>query len=76
MEDIVQFYCSKYTYTKASAHMHDLQQSGFQPGALVSGNMRNRVFRNLVAGELSGCNSVARWGAQAVLVQSQKLTSA
>lgn len=50
VEDIVHFYCSKYAYTKASTHVAKLEQSGFQPGALVSGNTRKRVLANLQAG--------------------------
>jgi hypothetical protein len=51
VEDIVEFYCSKYAYTKASTHVAKLEQSGFQPGALVSGNTRKLVFANLQAGQ-------------------------
>lgn len=50
VEDIVQFYCSSYRYTKAYAHVHKLELQGFQAGCLMSGNMRNRVVRNLSSG--------------------------
>lgn len=63
VDDIVQFYCSTYRYTKACTYVQKLEQQGFQPGSLLSGNMRNRVLNNLTAGDLGGITSFRcrRW---------------
>ena len=50
VQDIVEFYCSSYRFTKASAHVQKLEQQGFQAGSLISGNMRNRVMHKLAIG--------------------------
>lgn len=50
VDEIVQFYCDAYRYTKASAHVQKLELQGFQPGSLLSGNMRIRLIANLTAG--------------------------
>lgn len=54
MQDIINFYCSTYVYTRAHTHILRLELAGFQSGSLVSGNMRGKLFRKLSTGDSAG----------------------
>lgn len=53
LEQIVDAFAVHWPHTHADSTHHDLVDAGFQPGALISGNMRRRLLTRLSLGEFT-----------------------
>jgi len=49
-QDLASFFADKYIHSEAYSYIKGLHLAGFQPGALVSCNMRARLLSTLMEG--------------------------
>lgn len=50
VQEIQHFYASRFAFSKAHAHLHLLEQQGFQPGAVCTGVMRTKLLQRMSKG--------------------------